>query len=70
LSTPPQPSETVPQSLAVQALGMHPQRLAMRPPPHVAGVAHFPQSSIPPHPSDTDPQLAPSVAQVTGLHPQ
>jgi hypothetical protein len=70
LITPPQPSETVSQSVAVQAFGMHPQRLAMRPPPHVAGIVHVPQSSMPPHLSDTAPQLAPSRVQVTGLHPQ
>jgi hypothetical protein len=49
---------------------MHPQRLAILAPPHVAGIVHFPQSSMPPHLSDTDPQLAPSAAHVAGLHPQ
>jgi hypothetical protein len=58
-----------PQSFGAQIFGLHPQRLAMPPPPHVAGAAQLPQLSMPPHPLGTSPQLAPRAEHVTGVHP-
>jgi hypothetical protein len=43
--------------------------LGLPPPPQVFGEVHVPQlAMMPPQPSATAPQLAPSVAQVFGTH--
>jgi hypothetical protein len=44
-----------------------PQTLTASPPPQVRGEAQLPQSRVPPHPSEIDPQLLPWAAQVAGV---
>lgn len=67
---PPQPSGDVPhvQPAGHDVFGVHtPQMLAVPEPPHVSpSPVHAPQSSMPPQPSLTGPQLFPSSAQVCG----
>jgi hypothetical protein len=36
--------------------------------PHTCGLGHVPQDSVPPHPSEIVPHVAPSIAQVIALH--
>jgi hypothetical protein len=35
---------------------------------HVCPLVHVPQSSVPPHPSEMDPQVAPRAEHVFGVH--
>lgn len=53
----PQPSGTVPQvrvpHAAAAVFGVHPQALAIPPPPHVAGGVQTPLLQCPPHPSES-----------------
>ncbi len=56
--------------MAAQVLGAQPQTFGVCPPPQVSGGLQVPHTSVPPHPSDTLPQVAPRSAQVFGLHPQ
>jgi hypothetical protein len=44
--------------------------LGTPPPPQVAGAVQRPQSSVPPQPSGSESQFAPSAAQVVGRQPQ
>jgi hypothetical protein len=54
----PQPSSMVPHVApsASHVLAVQPHRLTLPPPPHVAGVWHVPQWSVPLHPSGASPQ--------------
>ena len=45
-----------------------PQTFAVPPPPQVCGALHEPQLIVPPHPSETVPQFAPSRVHVFGVH--
>src|SRR5688572_8523782 len=51
---------------AGQVHGVQPHFFEIDPPPHVSGGTQWPQCTVPPHPSETSPQLAPSSAQVLG----
>jgi hypothetical protein len=42
--------------------------LGVPPPPQVSLPEHVPQSSVPPQPSETEPQLAPTSLHVFGVH--
>ena len=44
-----------------------PQTLAVPPPPQVCVTVQVPQSSVPPHPSATEPQLSPAGHVVIGV---
>ena len=69
LRVPPQPSEAEPQlkPSPEHVFGVHPQTLAVPPPPQVWGAVQVPQFRVPPHPSEAVPQLKPSPAHVAGL---
>jgi hypothetical protein len=79
LTEPPQPSPIQPQLAFVLAhvFGVHttpasfayglPHTFAVPAPPQRYGELQVPQSSSPPHPSPTGPQLAPTDAQVRGV---
>jgi len=45
-----------------------PHTLGVPPPPHVCGAAHVPQLSVPPQPSEIEPQFLPCAAHVVGVH--
>ncbi len=53
--------------LAVHAV-LAPHWFACPPPPQVSDPGQVPQSSMPPQPSGSDPQVAPATAQVVGAH--
>jgi hypothetical protein len=57
---------------AVQFAGTHaggvPQTLDVPPPPQVSLPEHVPQSSVPPQPSGSEPQLAPRSLHECGVH--
>ncbi len=73
---PPQPSPAGPHAMfcAAHVVGWQqepPQTLGLpsSPPPHTwQPTVQVPQSSVPPQPSEGEPQLAPSCAQVAGVH--
>jgi hypothetical protein len=45
-----------------------PHTLGVPPPPHVSGAVHEPQASVPPQPSEMEPQFFPWAAHVVGVH--
>src|SRR5262245_59181670 len=44
-----------------------PQTFATPPPPQVWGAVHVPQTSVPPHPSEMEPQFLPCALHVVGV---
>jgi hypothetical protein len=68
-------AETVPQFLprreqnAVSFSGMQPHTFGVTA-PHVWGAVHVPHGSVPPQPSDSDPQFLPSPPHVDAVQPQ
>ena len=52
------------------AVGVQPHTFAAPPPPQLFGLAHTPQSRVPPQPSETAPQFLPSLAHVVIVQPQ
>jgi hypothetical protein len=79
-SVPPQRSGIEPQlaPAAVHVVGVQapaspapvPQTFTVPPPPHVCGAVQEPQRSVPPQPSEIDPQFAPAAAHVVSVQPQ
>jgi hypothetical protein len=67
-TTPPQPSDSVPQfspaGHVVRGTQPVPHWLDVPPPPHVSGALHVPQFRVPQQPSGMTPQVAPEAAQV------
>jgi hypothetical protein len=53
------PEWPVTESVSVAVVLPPPQTLATPPPPHVWGDVQLPQFSVPPHPSEIDPQFFP-----------
>jgi hypothetical protein len=49
-----------------QVSGVQPHVFEVAPPPHVSGGVQRPHCTVPPHPSEISPQLAPRSAQARG----
>jgi hypothetical protein len=55
---------------ATQVVGVHPHTFAVPPPWQDWGAVQVPQSSVPPQPSEIEPQFLPCAAHVVGVQPQ